>query len=228
MCAHCAGTQVYGTVYKVWMDCVNTGAPTAYPTTSEPTRSPTSKCEALSITGTANADIFAYYGQYIDGHWTVMRRDIDGGNDEDAILHNKLPGMASQTPLFFRNMHFECLDTEPEEDAEDSMFDQHLASLNEPRGLTLDHTSEQEIQTLKVRNLKYFPSEPPLKDSASKPTNSQRPASRKKRPQRTPSATSPKHIRVPIQQYYASHKLANDITPPMRPLPPHKFGTFRL
>ena len=92
------------------MDCVTTGSPTYAPTTSEPTMAPTSICLSLSLS-TSNGTEFEYSGEYVQqsnylknehlwflsvdgrssleylgGHWSVVRRDLDLDNDEDVIL----------------------------------------------------------------------------------------------------------------------------------------------
>eukprot|EP01084_Bolivina_argentea_P309186 534784_1 len=101
------GTQVYGTAYKIEMDCVNTGSPTVDPSTGSPTMAPTSICQSIRIT---SDDEFAYTGEYtradyavsgmywfisydgrsslryLHGAWRFQREDEDDGNDEDTIL----------------------------------------------------------------------------------------------------------------------------------------------
>ncbi len=96
--------------FQVLIDCVNTDSPTYAPTASEPTRAPTSKCVALRINSVISREEFFWIGEYvrmdylinnapwfiathgnsslefIDNQWTIMRRDSDAGNDEDAIL----------------------------------------------------------------------------------------------------------------------------------------------
>eukprot|EP01083_Nonionella_stella_P061642 160571_1 len=104
------GTRVYGTEYSIYMDCVNSDAPTYDPTTAQPTKAPTSKCEALRIAKPINNALiwnYFWFGEYvrmdylinnkpwfiathgnsslefIDGQWTIMRRDRDLVHDEE-------------------------------------------------------------------------------------------------------------------------------------------------